>query len=149
MVFLTPYLVQKHHPHACSTWSISWPSNFVATNETKKWTNEMNLLRRDTWQRYGADMLRNRRSMSERKFHTYFGIHSVTAVWLWAFLLPRWPHGKTPLLPPHLLWTLWFLRKYPTEDNLLEVTRTSGVVRQVVWGYVAIIAPLLPFVSRL
>jgi hypothetical protein len=149
MVFLTPYLVQKHHPHACSTWSISWPSNFVATNETKKWTNEMNLLRRDTWQRYGADMLRNRRSMSERKFHTYFGIHSVTAVWLWAFLLPRWPHGKTPLLPPRLLWTLWFLRKYPTEDNLLEVTRTSGVVRQVVWGYVAIIAPLLPFVSRL
>ena len=92
-------------------------------------------------------MLRNRRSMSERKFHAYFGIHSVTAVWLWAFLLPRWPHDKTLLLPPHLLWTLWFLRKYPTEDHLLEVARSAGLVRQVVWGYVVLIAPLLPFVS--
>lgn len=109
----------------------------------------MDLLRRETWLRYGADLLRNRRSMSERKFHAYFGVHSVTAVWLWAFLLPRWPHHVTLLLPQHLLWTLWFLRKYPTEDHLLEVTRTSGVVRQVVWSYVTLIAPLLPFVSVL
>ncbi len=85
--------------------------------------------------------------MSEQKFHSYFGIHSVTAVWLWAFLVPRWPHHVMLLLPPHLLWTLWFLRKYPTEDHLLEVMRTSGLVRQVVWSYVTLIAPLLPFVS--
>ena len=107
----------------------------------------MDLLRRETWLRYGADMLRNRHAMSERKFFSYFGIHSVTVVWLWAFLLPRWPHHGIVLLPQHLLWTLWFLRKYPTEDELLEVTRTSGLVRQVVWSYVTVIAPLLPFVS--
>ncbi len=78
----------------------------------------MDLLRRETWLRYGADMLRTRRGMSESKFHAYFGIHSVTAVWLWAFLLPRWPHRVTLLVPQHLMWTLWFLRKYPTEDHL-------------------------------
>ncbi len=51
------------------------------------------------------------------------------------------------LLPPQVLWTLWFLPVYPTEDHMLEVLRTSGPVRQVVRTYATVIAQLLPFVS--
>jgi hypothetical protein len=100
---------------------------------------------RQQWLVELQDMLRRRSVPTETLFHAYLGVHSNAAVWLFLYLAPRWPaNAAVPHTQRGLMWTLWFLRDYPTERHIIEVVRTCSVFYRVVWFYVAILARVLP-----
>ena len=93
-------------------------------------------------------LLRSRRPPSDRKFHRLCGVHSGTAAYVFLFLSQRWPpHTLVPLTEHGLCCTLWFLRTYPTDMEVLAVVRTLTSFYRVIWVYIPLLAQLLPKVK--
>lgn len=87
----------------------------------------------------------------ERAFRALFGCSWVVAFKLWKLLLSHrlLPNGGSLT---HLLWTLMFLKVYPTEDVMKKLTGGTDqkTIRKWVFLFVENISMLEPFlVSRL
>ena len=53
-----------------------------------------------------------------------------------------------PLTHKGLCWTLWFLRVYPTDMEILALVHSNASFYRVVWNYVYLLAQLLPQVRE-
>jgi hypothetical protein len=92
-------------------------------------------------------MLRRRTYPSEEKLHRNFGLHlrTIVAVWVCLNRRPqRARYGRTPVY--YVLYTLYFLRRYPKEELLLQFGDASRF-RRVVWGVIARLPRVLPKVA--
>lgn len=92
-------------------------------------------------------LLGQRKRPSDAKFHRLCGIHSGTARYVFDFLRARWPHAwLVPLSERGLVWTLWFLRVYPKEMDIVAFVGSSTMFYHTVWTYIPFMAKELPLV---
>ena len=77
-------------------------------------------------------------------FSAHFGASPDICVLLWHESTPHDPSGGK-MRPVHLLWALYFLRCYPTEEQLeATVHRSPKTVRKWIWLALNRIQSLLP-----
>lgn len=103
----------------------------------------------EEWARIGAAVLRRRRPgpLSDRVFHQHFGVHLVTLVGIWPGLCVRWPSVSDEPLDAHtFLVSLFFLRCYPTDNQLISVLGNASRARLRIWPIIIGLANVLPLV---
>jgi len=82
----------------------------------------------------------------ERTRKTVFGLSDVTIQLIWTLLAASFTDAKLKF--KHLLWTLYFLRKYPTEDEgALFCHTTRKTWRKRVWEVLNLLCTKLKTVS--
>lgn len=61
----------------------------------------------------------------DKLYHSNFGLSVDTTARIWVMLV-HWELLPDKAKPKHLLWTLFFLRKYLTEDTMVIFLKTSA-----------------------
>jgi hypothetical protein len=104
------------------------------------------------FERVGLALLNHRCSGSMkirlRRFVGAFGLEPIHCAIVWQKLVSiGWTGRIGRANPTHLLWTLLFLRTYPTEETLASrVGADEKTVRKWVWFYIKGISSLSPVV---
>ena len=78
------------------------------------------------------------------QFRETFGVSASVCAILWGLLtfhhLADLPPGSQPI---HLLWTLLFLKQYPTGRIMEALTHaTRPTIRRLVWGIISVMADM-------
>jgi len=76
----------------------------------------------------------------ERRYKEFFGISAENCARLWTLCLPLLPESASPV---HLLWALYFLKKYSTEGvNASFAKCDEKTFRKWCWTMIGILAML-------
>jgi len=76
-----------------------------------------------------------------RAYHAHFGVSAEVSLQLWLLLVDA--ELLDNLLPKHLLWALFFLKKYPTEHvGASRWNVTPKTFRKYIWKMIHTISQL-------
>lgn len=92
----------------------------------------------DTFWKLGHDLsghnLCNSERVGMRRYKAMFGVTPNVCHIIWKLIQSRLPEGNTPT---HLLWTLYFLKNYNTEEvNRAVFHADEKTIRKWVWVFV-------------
>jgi hypothetical protein len=88
-------------------------------------------------------LLRRRNRQTKFHVHRRLGVWPTTLVWLWAWMEDNWP-SDVPVSKMDVAWTLWYLREYPNDPNIIDKVKTSTPFYRTIWQAIFVLAERLP-----